>query len=123
MTGRLRPHADGVPKAMLERYREVAALTDAFCRERLNGDYALLSRRAIAALCRKRPSPLMTGNASTWACAVAYALGQVNFLDGRSTTPYLRMQDVCTGFGVAPRRRERQRLRRSEMCARLRALC
>ena len=30
---------------------------------------------AIAALCRKRPSPLASGNLQTWGCAVLYALG------------------------------------------------
>jgi hypothetical protein len=102
MTRRHNADADAVPKAMLERYREVSSLTDVFCRERLNDDYATLSRRAIAALCRKRPSPVMSGKASTWACAVVYALGRINFLDDKSTLPFMRMQDVCAGFGVAP---------------------
>jgi Domain of unknown function (DUF6398) len=91
-----------VPRAMLERYRELTALTDAFCRERLNEGYAELSRKAVAALCRKRPSPVTLGQAATWACGVIYALGQVNFLDDKSATPHMRMQEVCTGFGVAP---------------------
>ena len=87
---------------MLGRYRDLTALTDAFCHERLNDDYAELARRALAALCRKRPSPVLSGRANTWACGVIYALGQVNFLDDKSMIPFLRMQDVCTGFGVSP---------------------
>lgn len=91
-----------VPKAMAERHRALVALTDAFCRGHLNEDYAALARRAIAALCRKRPSPLVSGQANAWACGVIYALGQMNFLSDESRRPYLSTQDLCAGFGVAP---------------------
>jgi hypothetical protein len=75
---------------------------DRFCAEHLNDEYADLARSAIAALCRKRPSPLAGGNPQTWACAVLYALGQVNFLSDKSTTPHMAMADLCTHFGTAP---------------------
>jgi hypothetical protein len=87
---------------MLARYHELTGLTDAFCREHLNDDYAELARRAVAALCRKRPSPVSSAHTNTWACGVIYAVGQVNFLDDKSTTPHMRLQDICTRFGVAP---------------------
>ena len=45
------------------------------------------ARRALAALCRKRPSPLVSGKPETWACAVLYALGQVNYLSDKASTP------------------------------------
>ena len=60
-----------------------------------------LARRATAALCRKRPSPLASGRESTWACAILYALGAVNFLFDRSQTPHLRADELCQLFGVA----------------------
>lgn len=91
-----------VPKTMLGRYHELTGLTDAFCREHLNDDYAELARRAVAALCRKRPSPVLSGQTHTWACGVVYALGQVNFLDSKRTLPHMRLADVCVRFGVAP---------------------
>src|SRR4051812_22895311 len=58
-----------------------------------------------AALCRKRPSPLASGQPQTWACGIIHALGQVNFLSDRSMRPhmmqpYLKMIDVCAAFGV-----------------------
>lgn len=90
-----------VPKGWEEYYRTLTGLTDAFCREHLNGEYAELARYAIAALCRKRPSPLASGRPQTWACGVLYALGQVNFLHDRSSTPYMSLQDLCARFGVA----------------------
>jgi len=64
-----------VPKGWEEFYTALAGVTDRFCAEHLNDEYADLARSAIAALCRKRPSPLASGNLQTWGCAVLYALG------------------------------------------------
>jgi hypothetical protein len=46
---------------MEAKYDGVVALTDAFCRDRLNDEYRDLARAMAAALCRKRPSPLASG--------------------------------------------------------------
>lgn len=89
-----------VPKGLEETYTKLTAMTDRFCREHLNEEYAELARYAIAALCRKRPSPLLSGRPETWACAVLYALGQTNFLSDRSSEPFMTMADLCTRFGV-----------------------
>ena len=48
-----------VPRALTEIYDAVRTVTDAFCRDHLNDEYAGLARRAAAALGRKRPSPLV----------------------------------------------------------------
>lgn len=61
-----------------------------------------MARYAIAALCRKRPSPLASGHRQTWACAVLYALGQINFVHDKSSKPYTAMADLCGHFGIAP---------------------
>ena len=37
---------------------EITALTDAFCLEKLNAEYAQVCREMTATLARKRPSPL-----------------------------------------------------------------
>jgi hypothetical protein len=93
--------ATKVPKCWEDFFAALTALTDRFCDEHLNNEYAELARYAIAALCRKRPSPLASGHPRTWACAVLYALGQINFLSDRSTTPYMAMADLCGHFGIA----------------------
>lgn len=54
-----------VPTNMKPRYDEIVVLTDAFCLEKLNEEYAKLVRLATATLARKRPSPLQSGNVST----------------------------------------------------------
>jgi hypothetical protein len=82
-------------------YDEIVALTDAFCKEHLNAEYAELVRKMTAALCRKRPSPLLSGRPRTWACGIVYAVGQANFLFDKSQDPHLRADDLCESFGVA----------------------
>jgi hypothetical protein len=93
---------DPVPKTMAAHYQALVGLTDAFCSRHLNEGYAQLARRAAAALCRKRPSPVLSGQPESWACGILYALGQVNFLSDKSSTPHMSMQELCAGFGVSP---------------------
>ena len=78
----------------------VVALTDAFCRDHLDGDYRSLAQAMAAAACRLRPSPLAIGQPRSWACAIIYALGQRNFLPDTATTPHMAMAEVCAAFGV-----------------------
>jgi hypothetical protein len=90
-----------VPKGWEESFSILAGMTDRFCADHLTVEYADLARYAIAGLCRKRPSPLAMGKPQTWACAVLYVIGQVNFLHDRSSTPYMAMADLCGHFGIA----------------------
>jgi hypothetical protein len=93
--------SERVPKPMQATFNAIVALTDTFCRAHLDEEYAQLARQATAALCRKRPSPLATGNLKTWACGIVYALGTVNFLFDRSQTPSMSAAELCAGFGVS----------------------
>jgi hypothetical protein len=90
-----------VPKGWEVLFGALTGLTDRFCNDHLDHEYAELARYAIAALCRKRPSPLTSGHPQTWACGVLYALGQINFLSDRSSAPYMAMADLCNHFGIA----------------------
>src|SRR3954463_10487869 len=85
---------------MQATYDAVTALTDEFCHDHLNGEYRDLARAMAAALCRKRPSPLASGQLRTWACAIVYTLGQLNFLSDKSSQPHMAMADLCAAFGV-----------------------
>jgi hypothetical protein len=49
-------------------------MTDSFCKEFLNDEYAELCRKLATALARKRPSPLLQGKLETWACGVVALL-------------------------------------------------
>jgi hypothetical protein len=92
--------SNSVPQAMRKVFSEITALTDSFCDKHLNEEYADLSRGLVAALARKRPSPLARGKPEVWACGAIYALGTVNFLFDRSQTPHMRSDEICAAFGV-----------------------
>ncbi len=81
-------------------YDAVVALTDAFCRDHLNDEYRNLARAMAAALCRKRPSPLSSGQPRTRACGIVHVLGQLNFLSDKATQPYMTMAGISAAFGV-----------------------
>ena len=89
-----------VPKSMQATYDAIVRLTDEFCAKHLNSEYRDLARDMAATLCRKRPSPLASGQPRTWACAIIYELGRVNFLSDPSTQPHMTLAEACAAFGV-----------------------
>lgn len=93
--------SEKVPEKMRAKFDAIVALTDQVCQEHLDEEYAQLARQATAALCRKRPSPLLSGRVNTWACGIVYALGFVNFLFDNTQDPHMNAADLCAAFGVA----------------------
>lgn len=91
---------DGIADAVRPAFEEIAGLVDAFCREHLTDEYADLGRRLAEKLARKRPSPLVGGKPTTWACGIVRAVGWVNFLDDRSQQPHMKLTAVDKAFGV-----------------------
>jgi hypothetical protein len=90
-----------VPATARPAYDAIVALTDAFCREHLDGEYEVLCRKLAGALARKRPSPLPGGKPETGACGIVRTIGWVNFLDDRSSEPLLKLTAIDRAFGVA----------------------
>lgn len=93
--------AESVPRQMQPIYDQIVAITDAFCHQHLNDEYAQMSRKLAAALARKRPSPLAHGKVATWACGIVYTIGSVDFLSDKAFTPHMRLEEVCTLMGVS----------------------
>ena len=90
-----------VPKEMAARYVEVAGIIKGFCDEKQDDEFKDVCLRALAKLCRKRPSPLVTGKASTWACGIVYAIGSMNFIFDRSQPNYMPAAEIADWFGLA----------------------
>ncbi|MGC1720690.1 MAG: DUF6398 domain-containing protein [Isosphaeraceae bacterium] len=78
----------------------IVAMTDQFCREKLNEEYALLCRRLAEKLARKRPSPLLGDKPETWACGIIRTIGWVNFLDDSSRKPHIKLTAIDKAFGI-----------------------
>ena len=90
-----------VPKAMPAKYMEIAGIIEAFCDEKMNAEYKELCLKALAKLCRKRPSPLASGKAHTWACGIVYAIGQNNFIFDKSQPISMTAGEIAGGFGLS----------------------
>ncbi len=90
-----------IPAATRPAAEAIIALTDQVCLSLLDDEYADLARHVAAKLARKRPSPIQSGRASSWAGGVIYALGQVNFLFDSATKPYLTADELSASLGVA----------------------
>ena len=73
-----------VPKAMRPKYDEIAPLIIGFCDKKLNEEYKAICLRLLEKLCRKRPAPLLSGRARTWAAGIVYAIGSNNFIFDKS---------------------------------------
>jgi hypothetical protein len=89
-----------IPVALRDRAQQIMDVTDAACREHLDEEYGRLTRRLVARLARKRPSPLTRGDVRIWAAAAIYAVGQVNFLFDRTQTPHLTAKHLADALGV-----------------------
>lgn len=79
----------------------IVQMTDAFCKDYLNEEYAELCRNLANTLARKRPSPLLRGKPEGWACGIVRTIGRTNFLDDSSQKPHLKLSQIDTAFGVA----------------------
>ena len=102
MTGPSR--LSSVPKVMLPVYEKIVRLTDDVCDRYLNSEYRDLARALTGALCRKRPSPVASGEPRTWACSIVYVLGRMNFLSDKSFSPHMTTADLCAAFDVGDAR-------------------
>ena len=89
-----------IPATLRDRAQQIIDLADAACREHLDEEYGALTRRLVARLARKRPSPLLRGDARIWAAGAIYAVGQVNFLFDRTQTPHLTARQLAEALGV-----------------------
>lgn len=94
-------HSIKVPALMQPHYEAITELTDAFSKQQLNEEYQQLAQYATAALCRKKLSPLLTGNINTWAAAILHALGTVNFLFDKSSLPYVSATELAEAFNLS----------------------
>ena len=90
-----------VPTALQSKFDAISLATDAFCDQHLNDEYKQLIRQTLAALCRKRPSPLLKGLENSWAAGAVHALGMVNFLFDATQTPHCKATDIWAHFDLA----------------------
>jgi hypothetical protein len=89
-----------VPAAVKPVFDDIVSITELFCRQHLDAEYAALCVKLTAKLARKRPSPLLRGDRGIWAAGIVYAIGRVNFLADPSQKPHLRTDELADLLGV-----------------------
>lgn len=98
-----RPLSDAglrIPESLRRQTQEIFKLTDRFCAEHLDAEYADLCRKLVARLARKRPSPLVRGDLRIWVGGVIYVVGSVNFLFDRTQRPHLTGDQLSHLTGI-----------------------
>jgi hypothetical protein len=94
-----------IEPAYRDRFRELIGLTDAFCREHLKPLEAefVLCCRLLAAACCQEGTPIVESRvkAKTWAAAIVYTIGWVNFLSDPSFEPFMSSEDMAAAFRLS----------------------
>jgi hypothetical protein len=93
-------NSEKIPENMHDKFNSLRLETDKFSDQFLNEEYKGKIHSAIAALCRKRPSPLENGKDKAWAAGVVYAVGAVNFLFDKTQSPHCKATDISEFFEV-----------------------
>jgi hypothetical protein len=94
--------SEKVPEALQGKVTSLMERIDGFCEGHLDGEYRQLIHAAVAALARKRPSPLLKGREPSLCAGVVHAIGMANLLFERSQTPHCRAPDIYAYFEVSP---------------------
>ena len=89
-----------IPHAMQDRARTIIDIANSVCHAQLDEEYALITRSLVARLARKRPSPLIRGDTRIWAAGAIYAVGQINFLFDRRSSPHMTGDQLAGALGV-----------------------
>lgn len=87
-----------VPEVAAKPFQDICRILSDICTEKLNDEYLTLGIELAAKLARKRPTPLLSGKASTWAAGIIHALGTVNFLFDKSQSPHITSKELCEWF-------------------------
>ncbi|MCT0227254.1 MAG: hypothetical protein ACI9IO_001486 [Cyanobium sp.] len=95
------PRSLKVPAALQAKVTSLLASIDGFCASHLNDEYRQLIHTAVAALARKRPSPLLGGREPSWCAGLVHAIGSANFLFDKSQTPHCSASAIYDHFGVS----------------------
>jgi hypothetical protein len=83
---------------LLLRQNEILARISDFCAQKLDSEYFELAERLVAKLGRKRNVPFATGQTQLWAAAIMHALGTINFLFDKASSPYISVDEMNNFF-------------------------
>lgn len=83
------------------QYKAAMKLIHMVCTEHLNNEYYDMSLKLLDQFLFQYPDRLERGQAKSWAAAIVYTIGRVNFLFDPSQIPHISAGDLCQKFGVS----------------------
>ena len=83
------------------QHKAVKTLMKAVCSEHLNSEYYDMSLKLLDMFLFQYPDRLERGQAKSWASAIVYTIGRVNFLFDPSQTPHLTAGELCQKFNIS----------------------
>jgi|GEM_PF-2146397 len=84
-----------------KQYDKIKQLILDFYKEHLNEEYKEMTFKLLDAFFQDYPDRLEKGRAKSWAVAMVYTIGRINFLTDASFEPYMSSEDVRNHFGVS----------------------
>lgn len=90
-----------IPKEMQDTYDEIAPWIHEFCEDHLDDAYKALCLRLLEKLCRKRPSPLLSGNGSSWAAGIVYLICAQNYIFSKDNPHHMAADDIAAAFNLS----------------------
>ena len=95
------PTEGRVPVELRPLHDEIVSIASKVAVELLDAEFAGLVTPLTSALARKRPSPLRSGRAATWAAGVLSVIARTNFLFDKTRTPYCAPDQLAKACGVS----------------------
>lgn len=90
-----------VTKKAQAQHKAVKNLMQAVCTKHLNSEYYDMSLKLLDMFLFQYPDRLERGQARSWAVAIVYTIGRINFLFDPSLTPFLTAGELCEKFDVS----------------------
>ncbi len=83
------------------QHKAAQTLIHKVCTEHLNNEYYDMSIKLLDMFLFQHADRLERGQAKSWAAAIVYTIGRVNFLFDPSQNPHLSAGDLCQKFSVS----------------------
>jgi hypothetical protein len=82
------------------RQKALIDMTNDFCIEKIDEEYAMLCEKLINKLARKKDVPFKSGKLEIWAASIIHAIGMINFLYDKTIEPFIEIDDINEYFGT-----------------------
>lgn len=89
-----------VKEKVEEKKVQLIQLTANFCERYLDEEYKVVIDKLIHKMARKKDVPFVRGKIEVWAAAIIHAIGSVNFLYDKNTTPYVGVSFIYNHFNT-----------------------